>query len=363
LYTCEDEAMPKNIAILFDGTWNKPAEFEQDPGSKADTNVRRFYNSIETFTVDGRAQLASYDKGVGTEWLNKIRGGAFGRGLDEHILGQYAHLCRNYEPGDSVYVVGFSRGAYSARSLVGLVRNSGVLREPAEGRVTRAYELYRKRDRSADTPEAVDFRREHSRAIEIEFLGVWDTVGSLGIPLTAFQELNDERYGFHDTKLSRIVKNAFQALALDEHREPYKPTFMTQQEDASGQRLEQVWFAGAHSDVGGGYPDQPLADAPLRWMQQRAKECGLNVSVLPEPLDEAARRAECLAETHDSFKAFLGGVHAAHHQRYYRPVGREQDGPQKLHWTVKRRLDESHDYQPGNEGFMACVDRGDILPA
>lgn len=355
--------MPKNIVMLFDGTWNKPAEFQQDPGSKCDTNVRRFYNSIDTFADDGRTQVAFYDYGVGTEWLNQVRGGVFGRGLDEHIRKGYEYLCRTYAPEDKVYVLGFSRGAYSARSLVGLIRNSGVLRESSEARLDEAYELYRKRDRSADTPDAVEFRRRHSREIEIEFLGVWDTVGSLGIPFTAFQELNDERYGFHDTKLSRIVKNAFHALAMDEHREPYKPTFLTQREDAGEQRVEQVWFAGAHSDVGGGYPDQPLSDSPLRWMQQRAQECGLNVGVLPERTDATARRVEYLAEAHDSFREFLGGRYAAHAERYYRRVGRHEDGPQKLHWTLKRRVDEANDYRPVNEGLTACIARGDILTA
>jgi uncharacterized protein (DUF2235 family) len=359
----ERPPMAKNLVMLFDGTWNKPAEFQQDPGSKCDTNVRRFYNSVETFADDGRTQVAFYDFGVGTEWLNIVRGGAFGRGLDEHIRNGYEYLCRNHETGDQVYVVGFSRGAYTARSLVGMIRNSGLLKDVTKERLDEAYGLYRRRDRSADTPEAIAFRGQHSREIEIEFLGVWDTVGALGVPLTAFEDLNDERYGFHDTMLSRIVKNAFHALALDEHREPYKPTFLTQQDDAHEQRLEQVWFAGAHSDVGGGYPEQPLSDPPLRWMQDRARECGLKVKVLPERADEAGRNAECLAEVHDSYKEFLGGRYAAHKDAYYRPIGRPEDGPQKLHWTLKRRLDECNGYAPRNDGLMACVARGDVLPA
>jgi uncharacterized protein (DUF2235 family) len=347
--------MAKNITMLFDGTWNKPAEFAHDPGSKGDTNVRRFYSSIDTFSDDGRTQVAYYDFGVGTEWLNIVRGGAFGRGLDEHIRNGYEHLCRQYESGDRVYVLGFSRGAYTARSLVGMIRHSGLLREVTPALLDRAYALYRRRERSADTPEAVTFRDAHSREIEIEFLGVWDTVGALGIPLTAFDDLNDERYGFHDTRLSRIVKNAFQALALDEHREPYKPTFFTQEDDADNQRLEQVWFAGAHSDVGGGYSGQRLSDPPLRWMQDRARECGLNVKVLPEAADDATRREECLAEAHDSYKEFLAGRYALHAERYYRPVGRADDGPQKLHWTLKRRLDECAGYEPQNAGLAACA--------
>src|SRR5215213_9019746 len=161
--------MPNNIVMLFDGTWNKPAEFQADLASKSDTNVRRFYRSIETFADDGRTQVAFYDNGVGTEWLNRVRGGAFGRNLDQHIRDGYEHLCRNYAPGSKVYVLGFSRGAYSARSLVGMIRNSGVLREPEKTRLDEAYELYRKRDRSADTPDALEFRRRHAHEIEIEF--------------------------------------------------------------------------------------------------------------------------------------------------------------------------------------------------
>jgi len=355
--------MAKNIAMLFDGTWNKPAEFQRDAGSKCDTNVRRFYNSIDTFADDGRDQVASYDFGVGTEWLNRVRGGAFGRGLDEHIRKAYEYLCERYEPGDKVYVLGFSRGAYTARSFVGMIRKSGLLRDLTPELLDRAYALYRARDGGADSPDALAFREQHSRQIEIEFLGVWDTVGALGIPLTAVEELNDERYAFNDTTLSRIVKNAFHALALDEHREPFRPTFFAQWSDAPGQRLEQVWFAGCHSDVGGGYHDQPLSDPPLRWIQQRARECGLNVQMLVEPDDEAARRAEYLAAVNDSYREFLGGTYARHNAPYYRTVGAHADGPQKIHWTLKRRLDEDRDYEPRNEGVIACVTRGDILLA
>ena len=355
--------MAKNIVMLFDGTWNKPAEFQRDAGSKCDTNVRRFYNSIETFADDGRDQVASYDFGVGTEWLNMVRGGAFGRGLDEHIRKAYEYLCQQYEPGDKLYVLGFSRGAYTARSFVGMIRNSGLLNNATPELLDRAYELYRKRDLSADSPEALAFRQQHSREIEIEFLGVWDTVGALGIPLTALEDLNDARYAFHDTRLSRIVKNAFHALALDEGREAFKPTFFTQQSDAGGQRLEQVWFAGAHADVGGGYQDQPLSNPPLRWMQERARECGLNLEVLSEATDETARCAEYLANIHDSYRDFLGGTYAQHVSRYYRTVGADDGGPQKIHWTLKRRLDECGDYKPPNEGVVACVARGDILLA
>lgn len=352
--------MAKNLVMLFDGTWNKPAEYQNDLGSKCDTNVRRFYNAIETFSDDGRTQLAFYDFGVGTEWLNRVRGGAFGKGLDKHIRDGYEWLCRNYEEDDRIYVLGFSRGAYSARSLVGTVRNSGVLKDPAAGRVDEAYELYRRRDRSADAPEAIAFRNAYSREVDIEFLGVWDTVGSLGIPLGAFEELNDERYGFHDTRLSGIVRNAFHALALDEHREPYRPTFF-QPDPARPQRVEQVWFAGAHSDVGGGYAEQPLSNPPLRWMQKRAKACGLNVTILPDATGEAAGRAEYLAAAHDSYKEFLGGAYAAHAPRYYRPVGRPEDGPQKLHWTLERRLKESGASRPDNDGLMASLARGDVM--
>src|SRR5262249_32287275 len=135
-----------------------------------------------------------------------------------------------------IFVLGFSRGAYTARSLVGMIRNVGLLLPANKSSVDAAYQFYRNRDDSADTPQAIAFRQQYSREVEIQFLGVWDTVGALGIPLSALEWLNSATYGFHDTELSGIVKNAFHAVAIDEHRIDYQAT-LWQQLPKPGQKV------------------------------------------------------------------------------------------------------------------------------
>lgn len=347
--------MPQNIALHFDGTWNEPSA-KRDPEESTDTNVRRFFESVRPASAGGDPQVAWYNKGVGTEWMNKVRGGAFGMGLDDHICEGYSKLCELYQPGDRVYLIGFSRGAYTARSLVGFIRNAGLLRSANEKSVRDAYEFYREKDKGADSRLAKEFREQNSTEIQIHFVGVWDTVGALGIPLRFFKGLNADKYGFHDTQLSRIVRNAFHALALDEHREPYAATLWGKRPVADlGQRLEQVWFAGAHADVGGGYAGQPLANPPLRWMQRRAIECGLAVDVLPDAPDAEARQREHLAPAHDSYSEFMGGAFAKISQRHYRMLGRKEDGDQALHESLLTRLDEIGNFTPINSGLAALL--------
>jgi uncharacterized protein (DUF2235 family) len=349
--------MGKNIALLFDGTWNEPSA-SKDPEESTDTNVRRFYESIRAQADDGTRQERWYNEGVGTEWMNRVRGGAIGYRLDEHIIQGYEKLLELYKTGDRIYLLGFSRGAYTARSLVGLVRMAGLLRSPGKPSVRDAYDFYRSHDKGPNSRAAQEFRAANSTEVDIHFVGVWDTVGALGIPLNVFKDFNTERYGFHDPKLSRIVRNAFHAMALDEHRGPYAVTMWgPQSPDDAEQRLEQVWFAGAHADVGGGYVAQPLSNPPLRWMQRRAIECGLAVDVLPEADDPEARRREYLAPAHDSFAEFLNGSYTKIGERYYRPVGRTGDGMQVLHPSLLKRLIEIEQFRPVNDGLAAMLVR------
>ena len=173
-------------------------------------------------------------------------------------------------------MLGFSRGAYTARSLVGMIRNVGLLTPDNIHRIDDAYGLYRNRDFSADTEEAQAFRSRYSRNISIKFLGVWDTVGALGIPLAALEWLNAAVYAFHDTELSGIVKNAAHAVAIDENRVDYQVTLWKQIAKV-GQSVEQCWFIGAHADVGGGYDSRDLSDITLNWMQAKARAAGLSI--------------------------------------------------------------------------------------
>jgi hypothetical protein len=182
---------------------------------------------------------------------------------------------------------------------VGLVRNSGILRPKDRDRIKEAYALYRRPDKDSE-PSGIAaelFRRSHSYSeIYVDFVGVWDTVGALGIPIDGFRPpLLSRLWTFHDTTLSRYVLNAYHALAIDERRRPFKPTLWVQQDDATNQTLEQVWFAGVHSDVGGGYSDVALSEIALLWMAEKARSSGLafkpdHLAVTRTNLDPAERR-------------------------------------------------------------------------
>nr|MBA2793298.1 DUF2235 domain-containing protein [Thermoleophilaceae bacterium] len=260
--------MPKRLVVCCDGTWNRPDQSKN--GAPAPTNVSKLALGVAREDPVGNPQLLFYQHGVGTRRFERIRGGALGLGLSRNVRDCYRFLVENYEPGDELYFFGFSRGAFTARSTAGLVRNAGVLRPKHVDRVNDAYRLYRARDETR-RPRAIEaqiFRRMYSHPeSEIKFLGVWDTVGSLGIPIDGLRlPLVTKLWSFHDTTLSSRVRFAYHALAIDEHRKPFTPTLWEQQQDATGQTLEQVWFAGVHSDVGGGYSEPDLAEIPLLWM-------------------------------------------------------------------------------------------------
>jgi uncharacterized protein (DUF2235 family) len=271
--------MTRRLAVCCDGTWNKPDQMKSAPAEAnrtipAPTNVAKL--ALGVAPEDGR-QLVLYDRGVGTRPFEHLIGGAFGYGLSRNIRECYRWLVETYEEGDELYIFGFSRGAYTARSLAGFIRNCGILRRQHVDQLPQAFALYRDgSDRThPDGIEATLFRSTYSHPDhDIQCIGVWDTVGSLGIPfrIIGWRKL----WGFHDVTLSSHVRNAFHALAIDERRRAFKPTFWDQQAAAVGkQRLEQVWFSGVHSGVGGGYADPALAEISLLWMVDRAREAGL----------------------------------------------------------------------------------------
>lgn len=347
--------MAKRLILCFDGTWNIPDD-ERPEHEQVETNVRRLYESILHTSADGRRQVPLYVPGVGTKWYERIQGGVFGHGLSENILLGYEFLGKNYQEGDEIYLFGFSRGAYTARSLAGLIRNCGLLWAPQRHLIDQAYLLYRKRDESADSTEARLFRRRYARSVSITCLGVWDTVGALGIPLDAFRFLNDARYGFHDVELSSIVENAYHAVAIDEHRPEYdvalwSPTIKPHQ------TMEQRWFIGAHSDVGGGYEDRRLSDITLRWMQQKAAACGLALDPRQIP---AVSPAHCLGPITDSYGTFLNGMFKKikdwqGKNRYYRPLCQARYGNEVLDDSAVCRYEQDAAYRPQNPGFLEQV--------
>lgn len=278
--------MPKRVVVCCDGTWNTPDEMRD--GAAEPTNVAKL--ALTVLTGNGTNQVLFYEPGVGTTPDDRVLGGMFGYGLSSNIRNAYRFLTQTYQPGDRVYLFGFSRGAYTARSLAGLIRNCGILRPEHVDRVDEAFAFYR--DRTSHThPSSIAsqlFRRMYSQDSDsIHCIGVWDTVGALGIPdqLPGWERLSNvlhgwERlWGFHDTQLSSHVRHAFHALAIDEQRTAFRPTLWTADPQAEDQVLEQVWFAGVHSEVGGGSRDCALSDIALLWMVDRAQKCGLRVDL------------------------------------------------------------------------------------
>lgn len=257
--------MPKSLIICCDGTWNRP-----DAGGGA-TNVTKMARAILPRGKDNEPQLVYYDEGVGTgNSVDRWLGGAFGIGLGANVQQAYRFLALNYEPGDQIIMFGFSRGAYTVRSLAGLVSLVGLLRKGDLDQMPAVWSYYRTppADRRVDF---IDARWIGERRPEISLIGVWDTVGALGIPGNVLGKIGRRRHEFHDVTLGKKIKHAYQALAIDEPRNIYSPAVWNTSTAAEGQMIEQMWFAGAHSNVGGGYPDPVLSDQAFLWMISKAR--------------------------------------------------------------------------------------------
>jgi uncharacterized protein (DUF2235 family) len=353
----------RRLVVCCDGTWNRPDQVKN--GMASPTNVTKLARGLSPQAASGTAQIRYYHAGVGTERLERITGGAFGLGLSRHVCDCYRFVVENYQPGDELYFFGFSRGAFTARSLGGLIGNAGILRAEHVDRIGEAYRLYRDRrdDRKPGGSESQRFRAAYSHDEKaIHFIGVWDTVGALGIPGLR-GPLVKRLWGFHDTTLGRHVRFAYQALAIDEERSLFQPTLWEQQPDATGQTLQQVWFAGVHSDVGGGYPDASLAEVPLMWMTERAGECGLEFE--PTLLQKGARAAgselggpagalapDPLGPLHDSRTGFYRLL-----PRRRRPlVDPQGSAAAAAASSAVERRDKKPDYAPSNlEEYLACA--------
>ncbi len=317
----------KRIVICADGSWNDRRD------GKAVTNVAKLHRAIDRRAPDGTEQLAYYHAGVGTRPGERVIGGAFGAGIDRNIKDCYRFLVEHYEACDELFFFGFSRGAYTVRSLAGLLRNSGIVERADD--IDAAFALYR--DRSPEThpssSRARRFRANHARPVyngceeehrryrapDIQVIGVWDTVGALGLPGWRYWLARPilQRFGinwwFHDTSLSGSVVHAYQALAIHERRSLFEPTLWKQQLDDEGrperidQRLEQAWFAGVHSDVGGGYCETGLSDLALAWIVGRATERGLSLAPDVFARDNGFQ-PDPLAPTHESWVGFFKWV-------------------------------------------------------
>jgi hypothetical protein len=220
-----------------------------------------------------------------------------------------------------------------------LLRNSGLLRREHGDRLDTAYQLYRSRrpDTHPREREAVLFRRTFAHEAPIHFIGVWDSVGALGVPIQITGLIN-RRLQFHDTELSSKIRFAYQALAIDERRRFFSPALWTTKAPAADQTLEQVWFIGAHSNVGGGYPDQGLSDLASLWMAEKAQACGLALA-----LSELKASPDRRRPPDDSRKGLYRLLPAV-----WRAIGADESGRESLHESVVRRYLEDPRYRPRN---------------
>lgn len=294
-----------------------------------ESNAGRAYALLRE-RVPGNRRSLYYEPGI--QWANwrDTLDVLLGRGINRQIRRAYGYLACHYRPGDRIFLLGYSRGAFAVRSLAGVIDRVGLLRHDAatERNVVAVYRHY---VAAPDSAAARAFARAHCHAAApIEMIGVWDTVKALGLRLPLLWKLTEGAHAFHDHSLGRSVRHGFHALALDETRLAFAPVLWSCPEGWQG-NVEQVWFRGGHGDVGGQLgafeAARPLANIPLVWMLDRAEACGL---VLPPgwrdrfPCDPAAPMV-------GSWR----GWRAAFLLRHRRRVG--QDRSERLHPSAAAR--------------------------
>ena len=367
------------IAIFCDGTWNSPT-------MKQPTHVVRLFEQ----TRRTNAQHAHYFEGVGTgggevnffaKALMKVGGGAFGWGLNENIKQAYEALCAQYEAGDEIFIFGFSRGAYTARSLAGMIRKCGIVADPTQDKLDEAFRLYRKpgienhpdalhvlqarrklsprfatSDQDMNWRSVTPWRNDPSQMhkVEIAYMGIWDTVGSLGVPaplLGPVATVWNSKYRFHDTLLTSMVKSARHAVALDERRVFYRPALWDNLEASRGHEglnkgdrsaarpYQQVWFTGTHAIVGGSAPKaRALTGQSMLWIAEGAQKAGLDIN-MDDLLDRAP---DPMADSHTlSQPPWLYTV-AGNLLKWRRGPGHAID----LHPSADQRVKGRRDYRP-----------------
>ena len=266
----------KRLIVCCDGTWQKL-------NSEYPTNVVKIAQAIRPLCDDKiTQQIIFYGKGIGTgDRLDGIFDGAFGWSIDQNILDAYRFLSFNYQQGDEIYLYGFSLGAYTVRSLAGLIRFSGLLERNKIRQAIKAYTMYHDDQIQIDNKQAIRFRRKNSIShVKIKLLGCWDTVGLLGvpnkIPLIPIDKWINKKYKRHNTYLSSIVEHALHAVAIDEIRKFFDVIRMEKSPENPRQSLKQMWFAGNHDCIGGGEErNSGLSDIALSWMIEESQKLGI----------------------------------------------------------------------------------------
>jgi uncharacterized protein (DUF2235 family) len=245
----------KRIILCADGTWNVRDQVDAASGKRHPTNVTKIARGVLPRAASGIDQIAYYHEGVGTAaGLDHYTGGALGEGIEGNIRELYRFLVYNYEPGDEVFFFGFSRGAFTVRTLAGFMNKFGLLQKGDDYCVPDLYACYESGQGSGTDAWTKAFQnvRNPRPCPPIKFIGVWDTVGALGAPGFLGQYLNNDKYKYHDVELNPNIQNAYHALAIDERRSPFTPNLWSRPPGWTG-TLQQAWFAGVHCNVGGGY--------------------------------------------------------------------------------------------------------------
>jgi len=387
----------KRLVFCFDGSWNRL-------DAPHPTNVLLTAESVLPKADDGVAQVTFYDEGVGSEDGEAFIGGVFGAGLVKNLSDGYRFLIFNYSPGDEIYVFGFSRGAYTARSFVGLMNTCGILHRQHARRANDAVNLYRRRSKSeAFRAEVLRLRSEWSPHIcvsdeedawragnvaeylrgsrpllKIKYLGVWDTVGALGIPRYIMMANTVNRmHQFHDVSLSAIVEQARHAVAIDEHKVDFTPALWENLEELNRLRgvdparadapYQQMWFPGGHGSVGGGGERRGLSDQALDWVWDGARLAGLDLDTSPG--SHLARLASSHAESLFNRDA-KPGFNPVSFVLDRLPKADRRPGPMGLHeispiamrrWKERSDgLPEAHAYRPGT--LKPIAEQLDSLP-
>ncbi|WP_280362683.1 DUF2235 domain-containing protein [Nocardia wallacei] len=349
----------KRLVVCCDGTWGS----ESNP---AVSNVVKIAESVRLGTTldtgEHVGQRVFYADGPGSQGYlaDKLLGGAFGLGLNANLSTMYWQVALNWEPGDEIFVFGFSRGAYTARSLTGMIHRLGLLKPEAMigKQYPKALRIYRQRKRHLDEPdpqEWVDFREEHCHyPVPIKFVGVFDTVGAMGVPL-----VTSWRYRFHDMRLSPHVHCARQALAIDERRRIFAPCLWEVTDEAGveqqrADRVKQVWFKGGHTDIGGGHADCRLSDLTLRWMVDEAAAQGLKFDrerleqLMGTPAFDNAVRPHNALPLPYRIMNLLGLLVNPRNQRYYPDFWRRLSAPDDKKVSLSSTVEVCDDYRPPN---------------
>jgi uncharacterized protein (DUF2235 family) len=341
----------KRIVICADGTWNQADQVDRTTGKRRPTNVTKTARAVVSRTPQGIDQVVFYHDGIGTSggWLDRHTDGAFGHGMEDHIRDLYRFVVFNYVPGDEIFLFGFSRGAFTVRSFAGFLNYVGLLEKDDDYYAPELFELYTLHAAADSDPwrhAHRNIKRKHAPPL-IKFIGVWDTVGALGAPGLMGQVLNRNKYRFHDTDLHGTIQNVAHALAIDERREAFTPTFFERPPNWHGS-LQQAWFAGVHSNIGGGYDPDGLANEALHWVLGEASALGLELD--PTYLEFFEPHYD--SKLRDSMTLTYRVMGSTS-----RSIGLYKAHGECVHESARRRVDDvACNYAP--RGLLDCLARG-----